>query len=54
MRKMNKLIRARLGFGTGAALSSAGMLVLFGAGWALVVGGAAMAAGFLLLYDVDS
>jgi len=50
---MNRVIRARLGYSTGVVAASSGVGVVFGPGWALITGGVAMAASFLLLYDVD-
>lgn len=50
---MSRVIRARVGYVTGLVTASSGVGVVFGAGWALIAGGIAMSASFLLLYDVD-
>jgi hypothetical protein len=51
--RVSRIIRARVGYSTGVITAAAGVGTVFGAGWALIVGGAAMAASFLLLYDID-
>jgi hypothetical protein len=53
MKRLGRDIRARLGFAAGVVVSATGVSAVFGWGWALIVGGAVMAASFLTLYDVD-
>lgn len=50
---MSKVTRARLGLFAGLLMVAAGVFLVFGAGWALIVGGGALSALFLLIYDVD-
>lgn len=50
---MTKVTRARLGFLAGVVMLAAGVFLVFDLGWALIVGGAAVSASFLLLYPVD-
>lgn len=49
----SRIVRARIGYGTGVATSTWGVGVLFGFGWALVLGGVATSMSFLVLYPVD-
>ncbi len=45
--------RARAGYAAGVAMTSWGVGVNWGFGWALMVAGMVAAVSFLLLYDVD-
>ena len=49
---MTRLVRARLGFTAGCAIAAAGVWLVLGLGFALIVAGAVAAASFLLLMDV--
>jgi hypothetical protein len=49
----SRVARARVGYATGLGCSAWGVGVLWGFGWALLVGGVACSTSFLLLYDVD-
>ena len=48
-----RLLVARAGYAAGVAAMATGIYLLFGVGWTLVLGGLAMAASFLLLFDID-
>ena len=50
---MSALARARLGYAAGCALGAAGVVVNWGPGWGLLVGGVTVAASFLVLADTD-
>lgn len=50
---MSRVLRARLGFFAGLTILAAGLFLALGLGWALTVFGAATAAAFVWLYDVD-
>ena len=52
-KRTSRLVRARIGYGTGLASTAWGVGVLFGFGWALVAGGIATSVSFLVLYPVD-
>ena len=52
-RRSSRVVRARVGYAAGVALSAWGVGIQFGLGWALMAGGAVMAVSFLLLYPVE-
>lgn len=52
-RASSRIVRARLGYGAGVAISAWGVGVVFGFGWALIVGGLVTSVSFLVLYPVD-
>lgn len=49
----NRSVRAALGWWSGLALLVAGVFLAFGVAVSLMVAGVAVAATFLLIYDVD-
>lgn len=49
----SKVTRARLGVFAGVVMVAVGVFLVLGIGWALIAGGIAVSAAFLLLYDVD-
>ena len=51
--KVSRRKRAELGTGAGLVLVAAGVYLVLGLGWALIVVGAAILALFLTVYDVD-
>lgn len=53
IRRLSRLLRARLGYAAGCAVAVAGVVVEFGIGVGLMVGGVLTAASFLVLVDVD-
>lgn len=50
---MTRVLFASLLVFVGVALATAGMFIVFGLGWALIVGGAALALAAALLIDVE-
>lgn len=52
-RASSRVLRARIGYGAGVAVSAWGVGVVFGFGWALIIGGLATSVSFLVLYPVD-
>lgn len=50
---MTALVRARIGYAAGLAAACGGAWWEFGPGWALLGGGIATAASFLVLADTD-
>lgn len=53
VKRTTRVARARAGYAAGMATSAWGVGVLFGLGWALLVGGLAASWSFLHLYPVD-
>jgi len=53
VRRSSRVARARAGYAAGVASSAWGVGVVFGFGWALILGGVACSVSFLLLYPVD-
>jgi hypothetical protein len=53
IRRLSKLTRARLGYTAGLLATTIGAGLEWGVAIGLIVGGAACAASFLLLADVD-
>lgn len=51
--RLNRVIRARLGYFLGALVIAAGVYFISGLGWSLVAFGVATMAAFVWLYDVD-
>lgn len=52
-RRSSRVARARAGYASGVASAAWGVGVVFGFGWALIVGGIACSVSFLLIYPVD-
>lgn len=53
MKRVSRIVRARLGYAAGVAIAATGVGYIFGLGWMLISAGVATAASFLVLYDVD-
>jgi hypothetical protein len=51
--RVNRVIRARIGYFAGALVIALGLLLMAGPGPALVVVGVAIIVAFVWLYDVD-
>lgn len=51
--RVTRAARAQAGFSAGVLIAAAGVFLAFGLGWALIVAGSAVTAGFALLYDVS-
>lgn len=51
--RLSRTLRAFTGCLLGIVVAFIGLVLVAGIGWALVVAGAATAAAFALLYDVD-
>lgn len=53
IRRLGRPERARVGYAVGVLLIAAGVFLLHGAGWALIVAGLGFALYAVVLYDVD-